>query len=62
MIEATINSPLHEYQQNIDPQTLILETLTKKAVVKQTVYQNTNEAFKILKMYANTLPKTLRNH
>ncbi|HOG20683.1 MAG TPA: hypothetical protein PKW37_09620 [Salinivirgaceae bacterium] len=35
--------------KHIDPQTLILETLTQKAVVKQTVYKNTNATFKILK-------------
>ncbi len=35
--------------KNIDPQTLILETLAQKAVVKQTVYENTIATFKILR-------------
>ncbi len=49
---------------NIDPQTLILETLAQKSVVKQTVYENTVSTFKMLrsvcKYFAQNTRKSLK--
>lgn len=49
---------------NIDPQTLILETLTQKSVVKKTVYDNTELTFKMIRSicryFAQNTQKSLK--
>ncbi|HON19667.1 MAG TPA: hypothetical protein PK990_10945 [Salinivirgaceae bacterium] len=45
---------------NIDPQTLILETLAQKSVVKQKVYENTLNGFKTLKNVCKYISQNTR--
>jgi hypothetical protein len=45
---------------NIDPQTLILETLAQKSVVKQTVYENTQASFKMLRSVCKYIAQNTR--